>query len=147
MRNLTRGFHGAETKTIKTTKERRIEMPRKSKPKAKSTKKCDCLFCNSKCPGCGSPAISVLFAPWWEYSEPKGDQISITRAGYSIQVDCLECNNRFEINEYSRDERLVRLGDILDDLFETSDGVEVERRENGEIEVTPTWTISTPREK
>lgn len=71
--------------------------------------KCDCLFCNSKCPECGSTAINVRFRVEYEYSNDSTDHISVYQNEDSIELECEDCGSDF----FEHDPRLNPLRHAL----------------------------------
>ena len=65
---------------------------------------CDCLFCNSKCPECGSEAIHVTFQPSYEYDNDTENRIFIFSIEDCIKVECDDCGGSF--GEHETDQRL-----------------------------------------
>ena len=65
---------------------------------------CDCLFCNSKCPECGSEAIHVTFQPSYEYDNDTEDRIFVFSTEDSIKVGCGGCGGTF--GEHETEQRL-----------------------------------------
>ena len=63
--------------------------------KKKHEPKCDCLFCNSKCPECGSEAIHVRFKVEYEYDNDSTDHISIFQNEDDIELECEDCGSDF----------------------------------------------------
>jgi len=61
--------------------------------KKKHEPKCDCLFCNSKCPECGSTAINVRFKVEYEYDNDSIDEIFIFQTESSIELECKSCGS------------------------------------------------------
>lgn len=83
--------------------------------------KCDCLFCNSKCPNCGSIDVSVDFKVKYHYDNDSLDSISILNEGIYIELTCNECGEIFSYGEIDfdqgNDERLQSLHVALDRYF------------------------------
>ena len=77
-----------------------------SKVKHTEKKECDCIFCNSKCPECGSTAIRVTFKPQLEYYNDTENCIFIVTGVTSIKVECEECGEIFEQDDNSSDDKL-----------------------------------------
>ena len=61
----------------------------------KDKAKCDCLFCNSKCPQCGSTLIHVKLGIEYEYDNDSMDKITIQQSNDYIELECEECGNFF----------------------------------------------------
>ena len=49
-------------------------------------KNCDCIFCSSKCPQCGSSKIKVTFWPMFRYDNDDEDLIMISRGTDRIDL-------------------------------------------------------------
>ena len=62
---------------------------------ADEQKECDCLFCNSKCPGCGSDDVGVLFRPTFIYDNDTNDSIDIAYVDVEAELTCNECGMMF----------------------------------------------------
>lgn len=75
--------------------------------------KYDCLFCNSKCPECGSEAISVRFKVEWEYDNENLNSIYIYQGDDSIEVECHDCGEIYHLDEFGYDRRLLPLRNAL----------------------------------
>ena len=82
---------------------------------AKHKEECDCIFCTSKCPECGSEAISVKFKVEWEYDNEDLNKIHISQTKANIEVDCEDCGETFELGDYGfgDDKRLLPLRKAL----------------------------------
>jgi len=63
---------------------------------ARNDKKCGCLFCNSKCPACGSTTIRVRFKVEYEYRNDSMNAISIDQTDDGICLECETCGKSFE---------------------------------------------------
>ena len=78
----------------------------------KHESKCDCIFCNSKCPGCGSEAIDVEFNVQFKYKNNSTDWISVNRIQDSIILECAGCGREFD-SEFEHDAELNPLRQAL----------------------------------
>jgi len=98
--------------------------------KKKHEPKCGCLFCNSKCPECGSEAIHVKLKVEYGYSNGSIDSISVNQTEDSIELECEECGSHFCDDTFDHDERLNPLYRALskclslpeDTIFDYKDG-------------------------
>ena len=80
---------------------------------AKHKKECDCIFCNSKCPKCGSETISVKFKMTWEYNNDALNDIEINHVDDSIEVECKDCREEYHLGEWGNDQRLLPLRNAI----------------------------------
>ncbi len=73
-----------------------------SKATEKHKKKCKCIFCNSHCPECGSPRISVEFITSYKINNIKFDNIiDILEVNQGVSDDvvklkCSDCDGSFD---------------------------------------------------
>lgn len=67
-------------------------------PDKKSEKKdkCDCVFCNSKCPECGSEQVSVRFLMGYEYNNDTHNELCFGGAGTYVKLKCHGCEKVFD---------------------------------------------------
>ena len=72
-------------------------------------KKCDCIFCHSKCPECGSINIDVEFKLSYEYSNGAQDVIAMHWRDSGIEIKCRDCGETYRHDDWERDERLEPL--------------------------------------
>jgi hypothetical protein len=70
---------------------------------------CDCAFCNSKCPECGSTHVRVEHSIRYEYNNEGKDRIQIGPPEISLKLDCASCYLSFEYGDWEPDERLEPL--------------------------------------
>jgi len=54
---------------------------------------CDCIFCLSHCPDCGSSNINVRFKPEFNYSYEDGDEFINVEYDYDkVEIHCQNCD-------------------------------------------------------
>jgi len=99
-------------------------------------KNCDCLFCNSKCPECGSTDIEVKCGAEFTFKNDTEDSISIDQEWGRIQLYCESCG----LETDSRNPKYRKLG-ALQSAIVRSLGIPAfisfEHKEGGKIEATP----------
>ncbi len=88
-------------------------------------KTCDCLYCNSKCPECGSTKISVKYWPAFEYENDTRNNIHITRGIDQLELECLECGAWIKPWDGEQDKRLSRLQHALSKILDLPSGMTV----------------------
>ena len=115
-----------------------------SKEKPKEKEKCDCLFCNSKCPECGSEAISVTFKPQYKYGNDEEDHIDIFRIEDIIEVECADCGGTFEQDMHRVDDRLNSLIQSLYQALALPKHMSFTHKHGGNIESENYRIVSTP---
>jgi len=54
--------------------------------------KCDCIFCNFKCPECGAEEIEVTYSPVFTCSNVGKDIIIVSRDTDRLELICQECD-------------------------------------------------------
>jgi hypothetical protein len=59
-------------------------------------KECECLFCNAKCPECGSDNVTVRYEPIFEFENDSHNRIDIYMVGARVSLSCLSCYEDFE---------------------------------------------------
>lgn len=97
MRNVTIG--GKKLPLSKTGKEVK---DRATKLTEKHAKKCICIYCNSHCPGCGSPSISVEFIVSYKSSKKGVNFPHLQRKlhrkinGNTVKLKCSDCDRSFD---------------------------------------------------
>ncbi len=96
---------------------------------------CDCIFCNSECPECGSTAITVRYRPGIQYDNCTGDVIRFERNEDWIEVTCIGCGGEFESDQWNKDPRLDRLLSALGRTL-LADVIKCEHKEGGTIDVS-----------
>ena len=55
----------------------------------------DCIFCNSKCPECGSINVNVKVNFVYEYSNGQMNKLYLSQDFEKILLTCEECGERF----------------------------------------------------
>ena len=79
----------------------------------KHKENCDCLFCNSKCPECGSTDITVKYQPTFEYENSTRNLIMINRGTDCLEVQCQQCGAEFKMDEFTTDHEIEPLRKAL----------------------------------
>lgn len=103
-------------------------------------KTCPCLYCNSKCPECGSTNIAVKFQPTFEYENETQNRIFIIRGADSLEVYCHNCGETFFMDECHENESLEALRKALDDLLNLPHNIEAPIDGGGEVDSEPYHT-------
>ena len=85
-----------------------------------------CIFCNSKCPECGSTSVRVKFKASFEYDNDQENRIELSRDLGDIELECYECGECIQSTDYERDKRLSNLWNTLDRVLELPDGLEAD---------------------
>ena len=67
-------------------------------------KQCGCLFCNSKCPECGSESISVEFTVKYEFANSSKDSIHVSQTEDMIELQCDHCGSDFGESDFYGDD-------------------------------------------
>ena len=91
-------------------------------------KNCDCIFCNSKCPECGSTDIRVKYLIEYEYENHMEDHITVSQDIAGVYLLCNSCGEEmsdsisFWVDDYSfhisePDERLEPLSKALFEVY------------------------------
>lgn len=67
-------------------------MKKTVKTKVRKKKYCgECIFCNSKCPACGSEDVNVTFRPEYTYSNSTHNFIRMGSGVYQAALECNDC--------------------------------------------------------
>ena len=74
---------------------------------------CDCIFCNSECPECGSINIKVNFNVGYEYNNNIEDRIVIKNPGRYLRIHCKACGEISERGLNNEMEKLKALEEAL----------------------------------
>jgi hypothetical protein len=104
----------------------------------------ECIFCNSKCPGCGSLNVSVRFIVTFQYDNETANSINIDQDFDEIELDCNDCGESFHDDGFERDERLDALNRTLGRALELPDELEAEWKD-GVVTYTPYITKTLER--
>ena len=96
--------------------------------------KCDCLYCHSKCPSCGSQNISVEFTVKYTFDNNFEDRIFIQRGEDSLSLQCNGCGETFESNKLSTDPRISCLSNSIMGLVSPNLVTVAEHQDDGHIE-------------
>lgn len=95
---------------------------------------CECIFCLSKCPECGSKNVSVRYQPEFEYSYSEDDNsIDIDISYERLEIICEDCYKSFTNDSSSKE--YSPLVAAISDAIKLSNHMHVERKKNGEIEL------------
>ncbi len=107
---------------------------------------CDCIFCNSKCPECGSINVDANFKLGFNYSNDHKNGIYISRVEDEVELTCNECGERI-CEDYFRDgDRLDKLLFAFCRLIDIPTRYDVKIDDKGKITVDPYVMISEPKE-
>ena len=98
---------------------------------AKKTKPCDCVFCNSKCPECGSTEIHVEYTLKYEYDNDTEDSILVPSPEVSLTLQCFNCGYW---NPGNSDDRLKLLSKALWEHLGVQPITFIHHKDHGEIE-------------
>ena len=60
---------------------------------------CTCIFCNSKCPECGSTDIRISYRPQFECDNDTENELVFSQIDDQISVECNECGAWIEDSE------------------------------------------------
>lgn len=74
--------------------------------------KCDCIFCQSKCPECGSREVEVDCIIRQGY-HPKPDKIKIDIDMQDLTIRCSNCEKEFSSYDDKYEEEMSRLEGAL----------------------------------
>lgn len=103
--------------------------------KRRARKGCDCIFCNSKCPECGSINVTVTYRPCIEYVNGIEDQINLERGVDWIEMECEDCGEQFQTNEWSEESRLEKLRIALGEILGMAGVIRCDHKKGGKIDV------------
>ncbi len=85
----------------------------------KGKEKCDCIFCISKCPDCGSTDIEVDFSASYNYDNAIDDTIVISLQNVcEITIRCHACNSEFQDIDGLEDKLHKALPDQVECAYE-----------------------------
>ena len=76
---------------------------------------CDCIFCQSRCPECGSNIVEVEFSPTYCFKNNILNEIRPFIRHLSLVVTCEACGGRFTAGKVDEDDdpRIYELGDAI----------------------------------
>lgn len=76
---------------------------------------CDCIFCQSRCPECGSNNVEVEFTPTYYYKNNVLNEIQPQIRRVRLVVTCEACGGRFAAGKEGEDEdpRIWGLGTAI----------------------------------
>jgi len=98
---------------------------------------CNCIFCNSKCPECGSKEVEVDFTVRYRFNNDMEDQIFVDMDDSQVSLHCNDCDlDRthggvfFDISSGDQDERLQPLYKTLHDHIasSTTKSIEIDQK-------------------
>lgn len=84
----------------------------------------NCIFCNSKCPECGSISVRVKYSVSYEYENDENDKILISPELGGVELECRSCGEQFQNTEWKSDERLDKLWQAIGKAIDLPDKVE-----------------------
>lgn len=102
-------------------------------------KTCGCVFCNSKCPACGSIHVDVKFKIAFEYSNDEKNRISLSQDLGSIEVQCEDCDEWIVSDEFEDNDDLDNLHNALKDTMGIGHEVEITIDEEGKVACQSSW--------
>ena len=94
---------------------------------------CDCAFCNSKCPECGSSHVRVVYSLWYEYNRGDEDRIQIESPRINLRLHCASCFLSFEYHDWEPDEPLEPLVKALWRHLGIQGETTIQHEDGGEI--------------
>jgi hypothetical protein len=107
---------------------------------------CDCLFCNSKCPECGSMDIEVDFTVRCNFRNTMQDEISVSLNDSGVSLQCNECGADLTYGfdpvfgmdspTGEEDDRLQPLYKALHEYLTSTTSTTIEIDQKGHINVT-----------
>jgi hypothetical protein len=97
------------------------------------SQECDCIFCNSKCPKCGSLDIEVNFKLGFSYINDTKDSINLDCTDEEIELECNTCGERITGGSYREDRRLDALLSGLIIAINLPDSIASEIDQDGNI--------------
>jgi hypothetical protein len=107
-------------------------------------KKCDCIFCNFKCPECGATEIEITYSPVFTCTNDRNNEITLERGIDNIELSCQECNADLEYNEYNLSRsKLHAIAYTLNKNLEIPNSIDfVYDEEHGKIKSTECYSQS-----
>jgi len=93
---------------------------------------CDCLFCNSKYPECGSTDVEVNFKLGFSYSNNSENEIELNRDNDEIEMKCNKCDAWLDEGPYLDSllyalERAIDPPSILGTKIDANGKINIER--------------------
>jgi ribosomal protein S27E len=52
---------------------------------------CDCIFCNAKCPDCGSTQVEIIYKPEYTLSNDMENNLDIRVTDSHVELTCEDC--------------------------------------------------------
>ena len=103
---------------------------------------CDCIFCNSKCPECGSENIQVSFRPRYRFLNSNKNCITVTCKFYNGEIKCFECKAFLASRPVRSAKHLDKLTKQLLKVLDLPLKTRIKIEDNGEVTIgmsTPTY--------
>jgi hypothetical protein len=94
---------------------------------------CDCVFCNSKCPECGSIDIEYEFKATFRCRNTEQNEITLERGEDGIELECQNCGKWIEEPENSINNKLGSLTIALDRALNLPDFITFAHNKGGKI--------------
>ena len=79
-------------------------------------KKCDCIFCNFKCPVCGAEEINITYSPVFTCSNNENNIITFKQDLKKLELNCQECGEWLNSENFEDRDKLENLIIALDNL-------------------------------
>jgi hypothetical protein len=95
---------------------------------------CNCVFCNSKCPECGSTNIEYEYRVSFTCENTEQDEITLERGEGGIELKCRGCGEWVEEPRYSVNNRLDRLSVALNNALDLPSIITFSHKKGGKIE-------------
>ena len=107
-------------------------------------KKCDCIFCNFKCPECGAEEIQITYSPVFKCHNDTKNYILLNRELDRIELICSECGAWIEYDEHSSDlGKLDALQNVLNEKLEIPEDMHfIYDEEHGKSKAHQTITVT-----
>jgi len=80
--------------------------------------KCHCLFCETKCPSCGSENIRAGVSPHYRMVKDKGKIFLYFNGVDTLDLKCKDCGKQFDLTEEATQEQAIKGEAFLDPFSE-----------------------------
>ena len=97
-------------------------------------KQCDCIFCNCKCPECGSTMVDVLFKPTYVLRRGYEDDSELRFQVQETEVK-IECDVCDAMPESSHSDKLSHMVNYLGEQIGLPETVTIKKNEDGSIDI------------
>jgi hypothetical protein len=94
---------------------------------------CDCIFCNSKCPECGSIDIEFKYKAVFQCENTEQDEITLEHDEDEVELQCRNCGGWIEEPGYSVNNRLGGLSMALDRALDLPCFMTLTHKKGGKI--------------